>query len=162
MADSRPRGWWYPWIFVAAMALVVVVNGVLVAYAVGTFPGLATDDHYRKGLAYNDNLAGARAQDALGWRMDLAFVPGASSGRSGDLAVRFTDTAGHPIEDMEVQALLVRPTHDGFDVRVTLAHRGAGTYGAAVAPPLAGQWEVRVRAFRGDQAYQGAERIQVP
>ncbi len=162
MAGPRPRGWWYPWIFVAGMALVVAVNGVLVVYAVGTFPGLETDDHYRKGLAYNDNLAGARAQDALGWHMDLAFVAVESAARSGDLVVRFSDADGRPIEDLEVRVLLVRPTHEGFDDGVALDHRGAGTYAAFVAPPLAGQWEVRVQAFRGDQVYQGVERIQVP
>ena len=61
MAGARPRGWWYPWIFVGAMAVVVVVNGILAWLAVGTWTGIETEDHYRKGLAYNENLAAEQA-----------------------------------------------------------------------------------------------------
>ncbi|HOT83126.1 MAG TPA: FixH family protein, partial [Candidatus Defluviicoccus seviourii] len=51
-ASGRPPGWWYPWIFVGGMLIVVAVNAVMAIVAVGTFSGLETTDHYRKGLAY--------------------------------------------------------------------------------------------------------------
>src|SRR5690606_15078373 len=66
-ATLRPRGWWYPWLFVAALGLVVAVNGVLISYAVGSFSGLDTAQPYERGLDYNATLAAARAQEEMGW-----------------------------------------------------------------------------------------------
>jgi len=57
----RAPGWWYPWTFVGGMLLVIVVNGVMISYALGTFPGLSTEDAYRRGLAYNQTIAAADA-----------------------------------------------------------------------------------------------------
>ena len=75
VARQRADGWWYPWTFVAGMLVVIAVNIALVIYAVGTFPGLETDDAYRKGLAYNKTLAAARAQEARAGRVDVRYAP---------------------------------------------------------------------------------------
>ena len=40
-ADPQP-GRLYPWIFVAAMGLVILVNAVMIFFAVHSFTGLAT------------------------------------------------------------------------------------------------------------------------
>lgn len=164
MARPREPGWWYPWIFVGGMLLVIAVNAVLVVYAVGTFPGLETEDHYRKGLAYNRAIAAAKAQDDRGWRMNLAFAPQDRTGdqHRGELVVTFTDRDGHPLRNLEVEAILFRPTHEGFDRTVSLDHRGEGNYGATVAVPLSGQWEARVRAQRDGDNFQTSRRIVVP
>jgi len=47
-ADA-PTGRLYPWIFVAAMGLVILVNAVMIWFAVHSFTGLATEDPYDKG-----------------------------------------------------------------------------------------------------------------
>ncbi len=162
-SKARPRGWWYPWIFVAGMLVVVAVNGVLITLAVGTFSGLETEGHYRKGLAYNDALAAAEAQQRRGWRMDLSFVPEPASGRPrpGDLAVAFVGGDGRPLFDLNVEAVLRRPTHQGFDVAVTLEDRGDGVYGAATTLPLPGQWTVQVHARRNGENFQESRRLLV-
>ena len=54
----------YPWIFVAAMGLVILVNAGMIYLAVHSFTGLATQDPYGKGLAFNRTLAAAQAQAA--------------------------------------------------------------------------------------------------
>ena len=66
---ARPQaGHWIPWIFVAGFALVISVNFALIWLAVGSFSGLAEAHPYRAGLDYNQTLAAARAQEALGWK----------------------------------------------------------------------------------------------
>ncbi|MCW8952841.1 MAG: FixH family protein, partial [Rhodospirillales bacterium] len=55
-ANNRKPGWWYPWIFVGGMTIVVIVNGIMIYFALSTFTGLETRNHYEKGLAYNTNI----------------------------------------------------------------------------------------------------------
>ena len=152
----RPRGWWYPWIFVVGMALVVMVNGVMVFFAVGTWTGLETEGHYEKGLAYNDNLAAAAAQAERGWQVELAYE------RGGAVSVSFRDRGGEPLSDLVVQVLAVRPTHQGYDTSVDMVHAGDGRYEGRLVLPLSGLWELRIHAFKGTIAFQSTERIQVP
>jgi len=165
MAGARPRGWWYPWIFVGAMAVVVVVNGVLAWLAVSTWTGIETEDHYSKGLAYNENLAAERAQAQLGWTVDLALMPKAEAStesRAFEVAVTFAAADRQPLDGLEVEIQFVRPTHEGFDVAARLDGRGKGVYAAPVTLPLAGQWQARVLARRGDDTFQNVRRIVVP
>lgn len=166
MARPRSDGWWYPWIFVGGMALVVVVNLILVFFAVDSFTGIATEDHYRKGLAYDSAIAAERRQAERGWSMALAVEPAAAAdaaaAHAADVSVTFADRHGRPLEDLAVRAEFVRPTHEGYDTTATLTHRGGGRYGAAVALPLPGQWNARVHARRGAEEFRENRRIFLP
>lgn len=162
MVRARARGWWYPWIFVAGMLLVVAVNAVLITLAVDTFPGLDTQDAYRKGLAYNRTLSEARDDEKRGWRADVRFAPRESAAEVGDLLVSLAGADGLPLRGLAVTAALIRPTRGGVDQHVVLEERGEGLYGAAVTLPLAGQWDAHLWARRGDDTWQTTRRIQVP
>ncbi len=153
---QRPDGWWYPYIFVGGMLLVIVVNAGLIFTALDSFSGPETEDHYRKGVAYNDNIAAARAQQGRGWMLTHVLD-------KGGLAVTFKDAEGHPVTGLEVKAQLVRPTHQGHDLEVPLTAEGGGTYRApGLKPPLPGQWDLRVRAWRGSEHFQETRRVVVP
>ena len=154
MGALRPRGWWYPWIFVAGMAVVFAVNGVLVFLALGTWTGLETAGHYEKGLAYNENLAAARAQAERGWQADVEYDP------AGMVTATFRDRDGIPLENLTVEALALRPTHEGYDVAADLTHAGGGLYRGRLHLPLPGQWQLRIHAFRGKIVFQTDKRIQ--
>ena len=164
MARQRADGWWYPWIFVAGMLVVIAVNITLATLAIDTFPGLESEDTYQKGLAYNDTLAAARAQEARGWRVDVRYTPRTeaippSGGHEGELVITLLDKAGEPLRGLEVSAALVRPTREGVDTRVEMEPLGFGEYRAEATLPLAGQWDVRVSARRGDEDFQATRRI---
>ena len=159
---GREDGWWYPWIFVVGMAFVALINGIMVFFALNTWTGLETDRHYDKGLAYNDNLAAAQVQAELGWRMDVAYTPSPAVGEPGELAVTLTGTGERPLVDLDVTALLIRPTHEGFDRAVELKHAGSGIYKGRVAIPLPGQWDARIHARRPDAEFQEVTRLFVP
>lgn len=160
---QRPDGWWYPWIFVAAMGVVIVVNGILVAFALGSWTGLETEGYYEKGLAYNQALAGARAQTERGWKLTFALdgVTAAGDTRTGQLSARFADRDGKPLGDLDVKAIILRPTSEGHDQRLALKPMGGGTYRATVTLPLPGQWDIRIHAYRGDIVFQESHRVRL-
>lgn len=161
MIEKRASGWWYPWIFVAAMVMVVCVNGVLAYLAVSTWTGLDTKNYYDRGLRYNDTLAAAEEQQQRGWNMVFAGTPAtmASDGKDSVVAVTFRDRSGRPIDDLVVEAILIRPTAEGFDTIYALAHRGNGVYAGQVVVPLPGQWDARIHARRGGETFQTSRRL---
>lgn len=175
MARERQRGWWYPWIFVAAMLLVVAVNGIMATLAVRTFPGLQTEDAYNKGLRYNDTIAAGREQARRGWQMkaEITPLPGSGSGagavpaasedsRDVEVTIAFVDRDGHPLERLDVEATLVRPTANGFDRPLDLQYRGGGVYAGSVTLPFAGQWDARIVARRDTDTFEARRRLFIP
>jgi nitrogen fixation protein FixH len=161
MAQMRQRGWWYPYIFLGFFVVVVGVNATMAFFATSTFTGLSTDNAYEKGLAYNQNLAMARAQAELGWRVETRLTPGTAAGK-GEFAITYRDKAGQPLDGLEVHAALSRPTQRGYDRDVVLAATGPGTYVAPLALPLSGEWDVEVMAAGGGAIHQSQNRIILP
>jgi nitrogen fixation protein FixH len=156
MSDAR-RSRWIPWAFVAFFGVVLAANAAMVVIAITSWPGLETRQAYQRGLAHDEALEAAAAQAALGWEVEFAFEqtgPGAGALRL-DLADRF----GNVLQDAEVRAALVRPTHGGHDLVVAVPHHYGGRYLQDVALPLAGQWEARVQIVAQGREYRLRERI---
>jgi nitrogen fixation protein FixH len=155
--QQRERSWWYPYIFVAAFAVVVAVNGVMIWIAVTTFPGLATDKSYDRGLKYNQNLAAAQAQAEMGWQVEIA----AAKQSSGLVRVEgfYKDKNAAPINELAVKAYLIRPAVTGHDRDIELSPQGEGRYAGALELPLAGLWEVRLIASGKGLHHQMEQRI---
>lgn len=163
MARERKPGWWYPYIFVGAFVVVVGVNGTLAFFATSTFTGLQTEGAYEKGLAYNQNLALAKAQQEMGWTVEPTVTPvKAGETRRADIAIRYRDRDGRAVDGMEVKAKLIRPTTKGYDHEVALAARGGGTYGAIIELPLPGVWDMDAVAVGKDVSYSFSHRFVVP
>ncbi len=170
-ASGRPPGWWYPWIFVGGMLIVVAVNAVMAIVAVGTFSGLETTDHYRKGLAYQEALDATARQADRGWHVEVDFQPRPAGSKSvgegsaqsgGDLALVFSDRDGVPLDRLEVEAQFTRPTQAGFDQTAVLDSEGGGRYRASISFPMPGQWDLRILARRDDAHFQSTLRLLVP
>ena len=160
VAERRP-GWWFPYIFVAGFVLVLLVNLTMAYFATSTFSGLSNDHAYEAGLAYNQTLAAARAQEEMGWAVNSTVDPEANHG--AHITLTYRDRDGKPVEDLTVKASLVRPTAKGHDREVTLARVAPGTYATQQEMPLAGIWDMTVNARgAGNVAYTLSRRIIVP
>jgi len=160
----RPRGWWIPYTFLAGFAVVLVANGTLLYFALTTFSGLSTQHAYVKGLAYNDRVADAQAQAALGWSWDMGLVAvdvplEDPSRRVVTVRASGRDAAGDPLDGMALTATIRRPTEQGFDQTVELAPVGPGAYQARVSLPKPGQWDVLLTARRIDDVYTLRRRL---
>ncbi|MFA7429262.1 MAG: FixH family protein [Rhodospirillaceae bacterium] len=163
---KRPDGWWYPYIFVGGFAVVVTANLIMMYFATSTFTGLETKGAYERGLGYNQVIAQQEAQDKLGWTVAfsadgrLSDTPGAAE-RPTVLSLRMTDAQGQPLDGVQVEASVRRPTVAGYDFDLRLMPVGPGEYKATLDLPMAGQWDVQVYAKRGDDAYRLRERVVV-
>lgn len=163
MARTRARGWWYPLIFVGGMLVVIVVNGIMMYFATTTFTGIETENPYEKGLTYNKTLAESRAQADMGWTVNFAFDP-ATGGtvHGGRLTLAYRDRDGKPLDAMQVEARIVRPTSAHHDRILAVSETAPGVYGVTLDQPLPGIWDVHLTARRGKQIHRDGHRIQVP
>jgi len=159
MNNGRPRGWWYPWIFVAFFGVVIAVNGVMVYVATSTYTGLQTEEHFIKGIRYNQDLAGARAQSERAWKVDFGFE-GTDPGK-GIAAITLHDKHGNLLKDAKVTVTFIRPTSQGSDRTMVLPYLGEGRYAQPVDLPLPGVWDMRVVVDHPAGDYQDQKRIWV-
>ncbi|WP_431859784.1 FixH family protein [Azospirillum sp.] len=157
---SRPGprpGWYIPFIFFAFFGVVIAVNGAMIYFATSTFNGLETEDHFVKGIKYNQDIAGAKAQAERGWKVDLAFVspePG-----KGKVTLNLHDKHGNLLKDAKVRMKFIRPTMQGYDRTITPEYAGDGRYVAALDLPLPGIWDVRLVIEHATGDYQDQQRV---
>jgi nitrogen fixation protein FixH len=147
MATAR-RDRWIPWTFVGGMAIVVVVNAVMVWFALSTFTGTTVDRSYERGRRYNEVIAEAERQARIGWRFALVWEPAADGTLAGRLVLTATDAALAPLDRLSLEGVLLRPLEAPQPIALGLREVGPGRYVAPVTLPKPGQWEVRLKARR--------------
>lgn len=140
---TERRSGWIPWVFVGGMLLVLLVNGVLIFAAIGSFTGVTVGKSYDKGRTYNHVLAEAARQDALGWTSEVAL-------RDGVLQVQVRGRDGMPVQG-RLEGVLRRPV-EGTEIAVTPGSAGPGLW-VAPAALRPGQWEARLRLTAADGSH---------
>lgn len=138
--------------------VMLVANAMLVYYALDTFSGGDRPDPYRAGLNYNDTIAAAEKQDALGWTTDLSY-----DDAKGRLTVIFHDEAEAPIAGLELGGVVGRGATNREDQKVVFKEISQGVYASDVrlAP---GQWVVALQSRKvegGDPVYRLKRRLYV-
>lgn len=148
------RSKWIPWVFVGGMGLVVVVNAGLVFAALSTFTGVTVGQSYDRGRSYNNVLAAAARQEALGWSAQVSLREGAL-----DVAVR--DREGLPVAG-RLEGVLQRPL-ERTALPLDFAALGPGRFLAAVTPGQPGQWEARLTLIGpGGESFDIRQRVMAP
>ncbi len=123
---------------------IIAVNSVFIYFAFKSWPGLGTQDAYRKGLAYNETLNAAHRQNALGWQSNAVFIVHEKD--AGILRVQLKDAQDKGLVGIAVSAHLTRPAHETFDRTIKLLPKGDGIYQAPIMLPLKGRWHVTIEA----------------
>ncbi len=123
-------------IMVSFFGVVIAVNVLLADLAVSTFSGVVVENSYVASQGFNRLLGEAKADQALGWTLDLARGP--------DGAVRFTvrDASGAPLQGAEVRAQADHPL--GASVPPVLLAPKEIAPGTYEAPLPGGRWHVAV------------------
>ena len=134
--DYELTGWHVLLSLVAFFGAMLLVNGIFVYYALGTFGGGDTSDPYRKGLHYNDTLAEAAAQDERGWHTELSYDRSA-----GQLSLLLRDKEGRALRGLAVVSTIERPATDKDDMALKLVESEPGVY-SGKARFASGQWLV--------------------
>lgn len=134
--------------------VVIGVNAALAIFSSTSWTGLVVKNSYVASQHFNEYLARARRQQALGWRSTLGYAGGA-------LHFNLMGRDGAPLPGMRVEVTLRRPTHEGEDRRVVLTPSTGGGYGGALALPK-GTWNADVAATDTiGRHYQRAFRLWV-
>ena len=125
-------------VMVGFFAVVIGVNVTLALFAAETWTGLVVQNAYLASQHFNEDLATARRQQALGWHSSLAY------GR-GILRLDVAGAKGAALPGLTVAVTLRRPTHEGEDRRLALLPAASGRYQATVDLPR-GTWNAEVEA----------------
>jgi len=148
---------WIPWLIAAGFGIVVLVNGIMVYFAMESFSGLTADNYYQRGLHYNDVISAEQKQEKLHWGVEMAFKQ--TGDKHGRLSLHAVDGNGIPLNGAVVTVRLERPVQAGHDMYVTLAAAGDGLYAADVDLPFRGQWEILAQIKHPSGMFSTAKRI---
>ncbi|CCW18750.1 Type cbb3 cytochrome oxidase biogenesis protein CcoH [Sphingobium indicum BiD32] len=130
MSSFRLNGRHVAAIFVSFFAVVIAVNVLMASYAVGGFGGTVVDNSYVASQRFNDWLAMARRQDALGWRQETRL----DAGRHLVLTL-----VGPSATPTSVSATAEHPLGRAADIPLRFEAQADGHW-RAVTPLPAGRW----------------------
>lgn len=147
--EAKPFTGWsmLAWI-VGFFALIFAANGVLLYFAIGSFPGLEVESSYKVGQQYNDEIEAAAVQAALGWNVN---VQATRTGDGARLTASFADKSRQPERGLTVTVRLQHPSDARRDQTVSLAETQPGVYEADVASVSTGHWILVVDATNGGE-----------
>ncbi len=130
----------------AFFGVVFAANGVMMWMAARTFDGVDEPDAYRRGVHYNERLAEARAQRALGWRVRVDLPAAAAGGSRRRVMVTVQDRHRRPLSGLAVAVTMRSPVNAHEDRMVTLTPNPTrpGQYGRELALPRLGKWQAIV------------------
>jgi nitrogen fixation protein FixH len=140
MAETQKplTGWHVLAMFIAFFGVIFTVNFTMAYLANSTWSGLVVANGYVASQSFDKDLAKARAQEALGWKVDLDFT-------QDRIRITFEDKAGQKIDALSITGDLERTVTDKEDQKLAFQPMGAGVYTApAVLTP--GVWEVEIDA----------------
>ena len=117
-------------------------------------------DFYRRAVEWDATQAQARANVALGWRIEPILGPLAATGPT-PLAVAVHDAAGAPVAGATVTLEALQVAHASERITAALQpDTAAGRYVAPVELPREGLWELRVAVSRGSERFTGDLRVE--
>ena len=151
---DRRRGRIVPWVIAAFYLTFISAFIGFVVIAFRNPPNEVTGEAYAKGLAYNQTLTKAAAQDVLGWQSETVYD-------KGQVVFRLRDSRGDAIEQAQARAWLVHPAVKANDRSFDLHPVGPGVYAADAPLPSKGRWTVHVTAQLRGREYQAVTEIMV-
>jgi nitrogen fixation protein FixH len=158
IAGGRPlTGWKVLAIFVGLFLAFLGADGAMTYYALKTFSGEVMAHPYERGLAYNRDIAAARAQESRDWKVDVQFAPAANG--ETQIVVALRDATGAALNGLDLEALLVAPADLKQDLRVRLEEKSDGRYAGAAAF-VAGRRDLVLSAKRaGQEVFRSQNRL---
>lgn len=132
---------------VAFFGVLILVNGIFISQAVGTFRGEDVERSYRQGLDYNDTLVARREQAALGWRAQVQQNDVTGQADLRDIRVWLTDENGAALSLDHLDGYLRHPVDRALDIAVTF-ETSIPSRTQVVIPE--GRWVLTATARKGD------------
>lgn len=140
-STRRFTGWHMTAILVGFFAVVVAVNFTMARLAMTSFGGKVVENSYVASQHYNEWLARARAQDALGWEERIGLDPD----RHVRVEIR---RAGARLDGLQPDATVSHPLGRTPAVALGFAAAADGTLRSATALPP-GRWRLDLSVRHG-------------
>ena len=121
-------------ILVSFFGVVIAVNILMARLATSTFGGVVVENSYVASQQFNGWLKEASAEQALGWKAEIA------RDAQGRAAITLRDSKGGTIASAKVTAVAEHPLGQRPETDLTLRKTGPGAY---AAPLEAGRWRLR-------------------
>ena len=122
--------------------LMFAANFALIYIALSTLHGEEVENSYDASQLYHAKLAAARAQDRLGWKVDVSTR---QENGGAHVVADFRDSSGAMIPGLEVHARFVHPFDRGSDREAALTSDG-GEYEGFAQSLKAGRWTLDLDA----------------
>ena len=128
--------------------IVFVVNGFMANAAISTFAGVETESSYKAGQMFEHEVALAKVQDALHWRVNGKLNLDRVGEAVLDMTVR--DAQGQPVGGLTADARLWHPADSRRDHVIPMQKTGSGAFHGE-AHAQSGRWELIVDFYRGSK-----------
>ncbi|MGV3511603.1 MAG: FixH family protein [Novosphingobium sp.] len=122
-------------ILVSFFGIVIAVNVLMARLASSTFGGVVVENSYVASQQFNHWLKEASAEQALGWKAELA------RDGQGRAAIALRDSTGRAIAAAKVTAVAEHPLGQRPEADLILHETAPGAY---TVPLEAGRWRLRV------------------
>lgn len=152
------RGTLWPVGIATVLAATMGVNFWMLRIAGSDPSAVVEPDYYRKAIAYDGEMAQARANVALGWTVAPSLAPVSPAGRAR-LTVALRDRDGRAVDGAALSVEGFAVARSATVVRAALAPRGDGTYDAELPVATTGLWALRFAARRGAERFTADARL---
>lgn len=125
-------------VLVLFFGTIIAVNLVLAWFAIHSWSGLVAKNGYVESVHFKEHQARITAQEKLGWKTRLRM-------EKGHLIYALKDKNGVGLADLQMTAILGRPTTEKQDKTVKFRQGRPGEY-LLLAPVGEGQWQLDVTA----------------
>jgi len=142
---------------IAFFAIISLVNGIMIRFAVTTFGGVETSSSYQAGLKFSRENAAVRAQDSLHWQVNASAR---AAGQHTAVEISARDADGRPISGLTATAILSHPMDRRADETVAVSEDTAGLFRGTTATVLSGQRDLVIELSRdGERLFRSRNRI---
>jgi nitrogen fixation protein FixH len=142
---------------VGFFGVVAAVNAFMMGAAISTFAGLDSDSPYQAGLAFEEEIAAARAQQALHWQVQAKVA--SMDGGETRVEISARDASGTPLSGLGATARFVHPTDRRLDRDLAVTQDAPGHFSGATGM-AAGQWDVVIDLSRdGVRQFRSKNRV---
>jgi nitrogen fixation protein FixH len=151
-----------PWVlgWLALVATVLAINGIMVYLAYSTSPGLVNPDYYEQGQTYERTRLSREAHDPK-WTMRADIPKPLMVEEPEYIRIVLVDRAGQPVDPEAVTFHAYRPSDAGRDFSLPMTREDTGRYVVKAAFPLIGVWDTLIAVRSGEDEFNIGERVNV-
>jgi len=164
ISQENKNGLHNPWLLgmIAAIILVLVVNGTFIWFATHNRSTLADRDYSTRDRKTNAAVVSdLQHQKALAWKATIRQPESIVMDSPAGYEISVVDREGVPVNGtMEVEAY--RASDESKDFSTAFREVSPGNYQGYISFPLKGYWELRIRVKRGEDIFEvGTNKIMV-